>query len=349
MSTNASTPRRLLLTGPLKARLDVRALVVCGVLVILCLGLVLLSLMLGERYIGPDEVFQALNGGGSRALRLFVVTWRLPRAVAAVVVGALLGASGAIFQTVTRNPLGSPDVIGFTTGAHTGGLIAILLFSSSYAAVTGGALAGGLATAALVLLLARRGSTQGFRLIIVGIALTAMLASIDTYLILTADLDLAVLASTWAAGSLNGVAWGYAGPSLVLGLLLLACAVPLARPLAQLDLGDDSAKAIGARPETTRLLAVFLGVAMVAVATTVAGPIAFVALAAPQVGRRLTRSAGTPMAPAACTGAVLLLAADLVVQHGLGSRQLPVGVLTVSIGGLYLLYLIVHENRKGTL
>lgn len=345
------TPRHLQvrLGRRLSARLAVRTLVVCAVLLGAALVLLLAALVLGERVVPPGDVLDALTGRASRVIELFIVTWRLPRALAALVVGALLGASGAIFQTLTRNPLGSPDIIGFTTGAHTGGLVMILLVSSSYVAVTSGAVIGGLLTALVVLVLARRGRTQGFRLIIVGIAITSMLASIDTWLILTADLDLAILASTWGVGSLNGVAWAYAGPSLALGALALLAAVPLARPLAQLDLGDDSAQSLGARPESTRLFAILIGVVMVAIATAVAGPVAFIALAAPQIGRRLAASQGTPMAPAACTGAVLLLGADLIAQHAIPATMLPVGVVTVSIGGLYLLSLIVQENRKGTL
>ena len=348
MSALDRAPREWVLRGPVSARIPVRAVIVALVLMALCLSMLAVALMVGDRFIPLHDVIEALRGQSKRIIHLYVVTWRLPRATSAIVVGALLGASGAIFQTITRNPLGSPDIIGFTTGAHTGGLIAILLIGTSYITVTAGAVIGGLATAVVILLFARRGNTQGFRLIIVGIAITSMLASIDTWLILTADLDLSVIAATWGAGSLNGVAWEFASPALLLGVLALILAIPLGRPLAQLDLGDDAAQALGARPEATRLLAIGVGVLQVAIATSLAGPIAFIALAAPQIGRRLARSQGTPMLPAALTGACLLLGADLVAQHVL-PVSLPVGVVTVSIGGLYLLYLIVLENRKGSL
>lgn len=335
--------------GRLSTPLRPRILLTCALLLLACVALTGLALMLGERTVTPAEVVAALRGEASRFVTLTVVEWRLPRALAAIAVGLLLGAAGAIFQTLTRNPLGSPDIIGFTTGAHTGGLIVILLFGSSYLAVTGGALAGGLLTAVVVLLLARRGSIQGFRLIIVGVALTSMLASIDTWLILTADLDASLVAATWGVGSLNGAAWPYVAPSIAACLLALALAVPLSRPLSQLDLGDDCAQVTGARPERTKLAALALGVLMVAIATSVAGPVAFVALAAPQIGRRLARAQGTPLAPAACTGALLLLLADVLAQHVVPGPGVPVGVVTVSLGGVYLLFLIVSENRKGTL
>ncbi|GAA1489660.1 iron chelate uptake ABC transporter family permease subunit [Brachybacterium sacelli] len=327
-----------------------RTATVCAVLFLLALILLGAALVLGDVLIAPADVLAALTGGADRLVTLYVMEWRLPRALAALAVGALLGAAGAIFQTLTRNPLGSPDIIGFTTGAQTGGLLVILVLgTASYPALTAGSVLGGLASAAVVMGLAHRGGISGFRLIIVGIALTAMLASVDTYLVLTAELDLAIVASTWGVGSLNGVAWPYVGPTLAVAVVLLAALIPLSRPLAQLDLGEDTARAIGARPQATQLIAIVLGVLLVAVAVAVAGPVAFIALAAPQIGRRLTASQGTPMLPAACTGAVLLLGADLVAQHTLPGRSLPVGLMTVSLGGLYLLYLIVRENRRGAL
>ena len=273
----------------------------------------------------------------------------LPRALAAVVFGAMLGASGAIFQTITRNPLGSPDVIGFTTGAHTGGLVAILLVGGGWFATVAGALLGGLATALVVVLLTLRGGVSGFRLIVVGIGLTAMLASFDTWLLLTADLDLAVIAATWGAGSLNGVDWAHVGPALVLGLVVLAASALVTRPLAQLDLGDDQAASLGARPDRTRLLGVVVGVALAALPVAVAGPIAFIALSAPQIGRRLAGSAGTPLVPAMLTGALLLAGADYAAQHLLGGLRPPVGLVTVVLGGAYLAWLVVRQNQKGSL
>lgn len=352
-SATTATPGRdaryLHLGGPIPLRMHRRALATCLVMAVVSVVLVCVALMLGEQNFTPAEVANILAGNGSRTENLFVLTWRLPRALAAIVVGALLGASGALFQTLTRNPLGSPDIIGFTTGAQTGGLLAILLVGSSFFHVTVGAMLGGFATAAVVMTLARRGAVQGFRLIIVGIAITAMLTSIDTWLILTADLDIAMIAAVWGVGSLNGTAWAYATPALIGGAVALLATSLLGRSVAQLDLGDDNAKALGARPDRTRVLAILVGVLLVALATTLAGPVAFVALAAPQIGRRIAGAHGTPLAPAAFTGAALMLLADLLAQHALPGTALPVGLVTVILGGAYLLHLIASEARKGSL
>lgn len=345
MTTSALAVR----VGPLSVRIPRRFLIATIALVLLSLGITLVALMAGERWYSPPQVWQSLLGEGTRTAQLFIVEWRLPRALAAVVFGACLGAAGAIFQTITRNPLGSPDIIGFTTGAHTGGILVILFMTSSYAAVFAGALVGGLVTAIVIYLLAYRSGVQGFRLIIVGIGITAMLASLDTYLMLISASDIAMIAATWGAGSLNAVAWEHLTWALLAGVIALLLPLLIARPLAQLPLGDERCAALGATPERTRLLALLVGVVLVAIPTASAGPIAFIALAAPQIGRRLAGSAGTPILPAMVTGACLLGVADVIAQHlTLGLRP-PVGVVTVSVGGAYLIWLILRENRRGVL
>ncbi|MBU2663652.1 iron chelate uptake ABC transporter family permease subunit [Actinoplanes bogorensis] len=330
--------------GPVSLRLDVRSLAVCAVLAALSLSVALVALASGDFRLSVSEVVSAVLDRQSFA-HTIVVDWRMPRVLAALVFGAALGVSGAIFQSLTRNPLASPDIIGFSTGAYTGALLVMVLAGGSYLRVAGGALAGGLATAALVYLLAYRRGVQGFRLIIVGIAVAATLNSFNTWLMLTADLEVAMAAATWGIGSLNDTGWAQAGlGGVVIGVLLLV-AVPLARPLRQLELGDDAARARGVAVEPARLALVALGVALTAAVSAAAGPIVFVALAAGQISRRLTRTAGVALAPAAFLGALMLCACDYVAQHVLPT-PLPVGVVTVVLGGGYLIWLLIHESRR---
>jgi iron complex transport system permease protein len=326
-------------------RWRLRALVVCALLAALTAAVTAWALASGSFPLTLVEVWRALVDPDAGFARIVVVEWRLPRALAAVVFGAALGVAGAVFQSLTRNPLASPDVIGFTTGSYTGALIVIVLVGGSYLQVAGGALVGGIVTAAVVYLLAWRHGIQGFRLIIVGIAISAVLGSFNTWLLLTAELEVALSAAVWGAGSLddaNREQVVLAGTCVALLLALLAVVAP---GLRQLELGDDAARATGTRAEPVRLAAVGLGVALTATVTAAAGPIAFVALAAPQIGRRLTRTPGVPLVAAACTGALLLAAADLIAQHLL-PVALPVGVVTVVIGGGYLVRLMVHEVRR---
>ncbi len=326
-------------------RLDTRTVWVSIILAGVCLVLAVLGLTVGELPLTISEVWQAITGATADFTSTVVVEWRLPRVLAAIVFGAALGASGAVFQSLTRNPLASPDILGFSAGAYTGALLVIVVPGGGYLAVAAGALAGGLAAAAVVSLLAFRGGMQGFRLIVVGIAVSAMLSSVNTWLTLTADLETALVAAVWGAGSLNGMTWQQAGTGSALVAILLAITLLLSRPLRQLELGDDAAQALGVRVERTRLLLMLVSVGLIAVVTAAAGPIAFVALAAPQIARRVTRSPGVSVPASALMGAALLAASDFAALNAF-PVMLPVGTVTVVFGGAYLLWLLVHEARK---
>lgn len=325
-------------------RVDVRTLVVCGLVGAATVAVALVALATGDFHLSVPEVVAAVFTGDGFA-HTVVVEWRMPRVLAAVVFGAALGVSGAIFQSLTRNPLASPDIIGFTTGSYTGGLLVIIAVGGSYAQVAAGSVAGGLVTAAAVYLLAFTRGVQGFRLIVVGIAVSAMLTSVNTYLLLVSEHDVALSATVWGIGSLNATTWHQVALASAAAAVLAVCAGALARPLRKLELGDDAARALGVRVEPTRLALVVVGVALTATVTAAAGPIAFVALAAPQIGLRLARTAGVALLPAAFVGAFLLCAADFTAQHLLPTA-LPVGIVTVVVGGVYLVWLLVREARR---
>lgn len=332
-------------TGSFSARLDVRTGLVCGALALAGILVALVSLGVGDFALSLPDVLTALVGRGSPAAQMVVVEWRLPRVLLALLLGAALGVSGAIFQSLTRNPLGSPDIIGFNTGAYTGALVVILLAGGGYYLTALGALCGGIATAALVYLFAFRGGAHGFRLIIVGIAVSAVLASVNSWLIIKAELDDAIVAAVWGAGSLNGTSFEQALPVAGLLAVLLPVVVLLAPRLRTLELGDDAAAALGLGPERTRLVFILLGVALTALVTAAAGPIAFVSLAAPQLARFVTRSASVAIVPSALMGAVLLAGSDLLAQRLFAPTQLPVGIVTVCVGGCYLVWLLARNTR----
>ncbi len=328
-------------------RIGRRSTAVTLIALLLCIVIAVLSLAWGEVTVPLSDVVAALFGGGDRRARLVVLDWRMPRVLLALLLGACLGVSGAIFQSLTRNPLGSPDIIGFSTGAYTGALLTIVLTGGSYLLSAAGSLLGGILTAAAVYLLAYRRGVQGFRLIIVGIGVSATLASVNTLLIVRADLDVAMRAAVWGAGSLSGARMEQLIPVSLLCAILLPVALAGGPALRQLELGDDAARATGIAAERVRLLLMLIGVALTALATAAVGPIAFVALVAPQIARRLTRSSGPAMAASAAIGALLLIASDLAAQRLFAPTPLPVGIMTVSIGGGYFVWLLVHEARKG--
>ena len=326
-------------------RLEWRSVIVCAVLALAAACLAVLALMTGSYQLSPGQVVSALAGGETGLVHDIVVEWRLPRVAAALVFGAALGASGAVFQSMLRNPLADPGVIGFSQGSYTGALIVILLINGTYTQLVGGALLGGMATAVLVYVLAYRRGVKGFRLIIVGIGVSAMLGSLNTWLILKADLKEAMAAAAWGAGSLNGVSWNQVaiGGAGIAVLLLLAAM--LSRPMRQLELGDDAAASQGVRVSPVRLGLVVAGVALTATVTAASGPIAFISLVSPQIARRLARTAGITLAPAAFVGALLCLAADYIAQH-VAPTPLPVGIITVMLGGGYLGWLLFTEARR---
>ncbi|WP_337061821.1 FecCD family ABC transporter permease [Kineococcus sp. G2] len=338
---------RTLRAGALSARVEGRSLAVCAALVVVAAAVSAVSLTTGDYPIGVPDVLRTLAGRGEGADEFIVLGLRLPRLVTGLLVGVALGVAGAVFQLVTRNPLGSPDVIGFTHGAVTGALVVMLLLGGSGAAVSGGAVAGGFASAVLVYLLSRSGGLQGYRLILVGIGLTAALQAVNNYLLTRAEVEQAQAAQVWITGSLNGRTWEQAVPLGVGLALLLPVLLGLSRPLGMLDLGDDAARALGVRVDAVHLVVLALAVTITALAATAAGPVSFVALAAPQVARRLTGTVGPGLVAAGLTGALLVVLSDFAAQRVFAPTQLPVGVVTGAVGGLYLALLLLGQWRRG--
>lgn len=334
-----------LFNGALSWRLHKRSLMVMAVVGLCLLLLALLSLTSGTYPVAIPDLLLSLQGQGEEMVRMIVMEWRLPRILLSLLLGSALGMSGAIFQSLTRNPLGSPDIIGFAAGSYTGALVVILLLSGGYYQIALGALIGGVVTALVVYLLSMRHSLGGFRLIITGIGISAMLSAFNSWMIKAADLNVAMAAAVWGAGSLNGLGFEQLVPVTIIMLILVPLLCLSSRAMKQLELGDDIARSSGISTGSTRLSLMVLGVALTAVVTATAGPIAFIALAAPQIAQRLTRSAGVALLPSALTGALLLLSADWAAQHAF-STQLPVGIMTVSIGGLYFIWLLIREGRK---
>ncbi|MBE3638563.1 FecCD family ABC transporter permease [Mangrovicoccus algicola] len=338
---------RVLRLGPVSLLLRPRVVAVSAVLLVMAAALGLVLLATGTLRFDLSEVMAGLMGGsGDPRLDRVIRGIRLPRVLTAALVGAALGLSGAVFQSITRNPLGSPDVIGFTTGAATGAIVQIILFDAGAAGTAAAAAGLGMLTALCVFLLARRGqSSGGDRLVLVGIGVGAVLSGLNTLLLVMGDLDQAMAAQVWLAGSLAARSWAHVGPA-ALGLVLLApVALIHARRLDMMEMGDDMARQVGVEVERVRLVMVVAAVGLTSVATAAAGPVTFVALAAPHLSRRLTGAPGPVLLPAALMGAVLVLAADLGSLQLRGTVSVPIGVMTGLLGGLYLLWLVAGRRR----
>jgi len=333
--------------GPFSLLWRPRTALVCAALTGIGLLLAIILLGTGTLAFTPAEVVGALFGGGEDPMAERVV-WglRLPRVVTAACVGAALGMAGATFQSISRNPLGSPDIIGFTTGAATGAIVQIILLGAGPFAVSLAAVLSGIGTAVLVFLLALKGRvTGGYRLVLVGIGVGATLAGVNTVLLVASDLDRSVSAQLWLAGSLTARSWSHAVPAALSLVLIVPIALLYARRLALLEMGDDAASQLGVAVERTRLAMVMTAVGLTAMATAATGPIAFIALAGPQLARRLCRSPDVPLVSGAAMGAVLLLAADLVSQRFPSGLNLPIGLTTGLLGGIYLLWRLTRDEK----
>ncbi|MGC4853186.1 FecCD family ABC transporter permease [Micromonospora sp. DT4] len=335
--------------GGLSVRFRPRALAVGLGAALLAAVLSLVAMGSGDYPMGPADVLRTLTGGGSPAEQFIVTELRLPRLVAALLVGAALALGGTLFQSLVRNPLGSPDTLGFTQGASTGALVVVVLGGGSLA-LAGAAVVGGLATGLLIYALAWRRGVHGYRLVLVGIGVAAILTGVNGYLLTRAPLMDAARAVLWLTGSLDGRGWANAGPLLaVTAVLTPLVLVGCAPALRMMELGDDTASALGVPVRGMRLALLAAAVLLVSFAAAAAGPVSFVALVAPHVAKRLTRAPGPNMLPSMGVGAALLVGADLVAQRAFTGHQLPVGVVTGVLGGGYLVWLLAVERRAGRL
>jgi len=333
--------------GGWSVRVDRRAVLVCGVLLLVALGVSVVLIGTGDYQIAPMDVLRTLFGNGDAGQEFIVQQLRLPRVIVALLVGGALGMAGAAFQTVSRNPLGSPDVVGFGQGSAAGALIVIVVLKGSAYEVSVGAIIGGLLTGLAVYLLAWKRGVHGYRLVLVGIGASSVLAAVNSYLLVKADFVDAARAVVWITGSLDGRDWDQVWPLLSTCAVLMPVLLAQGRALRITEMGDDAAQALGVRVERSRLIVVLAAVLLTSAATAAAGPVSFIALTAPQLARRLTRSPGVSLVPSALMGAALLVAADLAAQRAFTSGQVPVGVATGVVGGGYLLWLLVSERKAG--
>ncbi|MFU0442174.1 FecCD family ABC transporter permease [Streptomyces sp. BG2AG] len=337
-SVAAATRRRV--------RSALRRRTVILVLAVLVVAAFAVTLMAGRTFYPPGDVWRVILGEQVPGASFTVGRLRLPRAVLAVVAGFSFGLAGVTFQTMLRNPLASPDIIGISSGASAAAAIAIVTLSLGEVQVSVLAIAAGLGVALLVYALAFRGGVVGTRLILIGIGISAMLDSITSYtLSQAAEWDLQE-AMRWLTGSLNGTTRDQVLPALAAAAVLTPLLLGQSRNLSAMQLGDDTASALGVRVERTRITVIVAAVGLIAFATAAAGPIAFVAFLSGPIAARIVGAGGSLLVPAGLVGALLVLVADFTGQFAFGERY-PVGVVTGVLGAPYLVYLIIRTNRAG--
>jgi len=355
-STTLSAPLRL---GAASWLVPLRAVGATSVgFGVLCV-LAVLDLALGDFEIPVADVLRTLAGGGDAGQQFIVMELRLPQTLVAVLVGAALGLAGALTQTFARNPLASPDILGVTEGAAVGAVAAIVMSGASGygGGLVSGSLAsmgvpvaaflGGLLTATVLYVLSWRRGIDDRRLILIGIGLSASLAAVTSWLLVRARIEDAASAQVWLNGSLNARGWEHATPLMWTLAVLVPVSLLLVRHLNALQLGDDAARALGVRLQTTQLLVLVAAVGLASVAVAAVGPLAFVAFVVPQIALRLTGGSRPPMLASMVFGGCLVVGADLVTRVLL-PFAIPAGLVTSAIGAPYLIWLLVRTNRKAS-
>lgn len=336
------------LTRPMvSARIRPRLLVVGIALGVLTFLLCCVGMTIGDVPLGFRDVVSALFGGGDSGTAYIVGELRLPRALTGLLAGLAFGAAGAVFQTITRNPLASPDMIGINAGAATAVVAGIAFGFGDGLGTTTLGLFGGLLTALLVYGLSWRRGTTGYRILLVGIGVYAMCTSLTDYLLSKAQITEAQASIGWMVGNLANRGWEHVVPLFVALVVLLPVVLGMSRWMGTLQLGDEVAAGLGTPVQPVRLGLLLAGAGLVAFATASAGPISFVALTAPQIAQRLARVWSPPITVSALGGAVLVLGSDIVARL-ITTSGLPVGIVTGALGAPVLLWLLVRANRSGS-
>lgn len=335
--------------GSFSVRLDTRTVVVCSVLAGLVVAVGLWSISVGDFPIPISDVVATILGNPTDDSEFIVGTLRLPRVLVGAGVGAAFGMSGAIFQSLVRNPLGSPDIIGFTAGSSLGAVTMIVYVDATALQVSIGAVLGGLAAALAVYLLSWKRGVQAYRLVLVGIGAGFAIAAAIDYMLTRAEINDVQRAAVWLTGSLNARSWDEVRIVAAALVVLAPLAILMQRTLDRLDLGDDTAAGLGVRVGPAKLALVVVGVLLASLGVAAAGPVAFVAFVSGPIARRLVDSPRACIVPAAFVGALVTVVADLTARRVLAPTELPVGIMTAIIGAPYLLWLLTRQARTGAL
>lgn len=336
----------LLSVADVRARVARRRATVVLAVVGAVLVVSLVTLSVGDYAIAPADLWRTLTGGGSRLESYVVFQVRAPRLVMALLVGACLGIAGALLQSLLRNPLASPDLLGISGGSGVAAVFTLLILGITGPVLALAAFAGGIIVAAFLLFAGHRRSDGGYRLILAGVGVGFLAMSLTSYLMLRAKVELAQDALVWLTGSLSATPWWNVLTVLVVAVAALPAVYACARWLPLTQMGASSAASLGVRTDTVRIVAVGTAVLLTAVTCAFVGPISFIALCAPAIARPLLGHGAIGIGTSAAVGAALLTSADLVAQFAIPGHSVPVGVVTGALGAVFLLWLLATSKGR---
>lgn len=327
-----------------RKRVARRTSIVLTAVILVWFGLFAARVLLGDFTITIPDFFRIAFGGAQIPPATFILMEsKLPAAVAGTLAGLAFGASGAAFQTMLRNPLASPDVLGVTLGSSAAAVFALVVLGWSGLSMSLAALIGGMVVAAAINLLAGRDSAATYRMILIGIGVSAGLSSFIQWMLQRTSIYQAQDAMVWLTGSLAVIPWDGVARLAITVVVLLPLLVASLNGLRLLELGDDTALALGLNASRLRLTVSVLVVILCAMATSVTGPIAFIGLLSGPIARRLC--GGRPnILVAAFVGAATVVGADYIGTYLIPNTNLPVGVITGIAGAPVLIFLLLKSR-----
>ncbi|KAA6215335.1 Fe(3+)-hydroxamate ABC transporter permease FhuB [Streptomyces albofaciens JCM 4342] len=330
--------------GPLSFLVARRATLAALLLAALLLLAVVLSAYAGQSEMGVARTFQAIFGQGDRFDVLLVQKFRLGRIVAGLAAGAALGLAGCLTQTLARNRLATPELLGVNDGATAAVLLSVTLSATgTFGAWWAGPL-GALAAVVVVTLVSGGLGQRGYRVLVVGLAMSALASAATQVALSRRSLNSASSLYVWTSGSLNGRSYAVAVPVLIGLAVLVPLSLAVARHLGVLRFVDATASSLGAAPARTRAVCLLLAVALAGLAVGICGPVGFVALASPVIASRLAGPLRVPLVGTMLTGALLVVAADTVGRIVFAGTEVPVGVVTTVLGGPFLLWVLLGRS-----
>ncbi len=330
---------------PCSLLIDRRAFGAALVLLMALLMASLAYLAMGSNPLAPQAVLPALVGRGDIMAVFLVQELRLPRLAAACLTGAAFGVAGCLMQTLARNRLATPGIIGIDNGATAFAVASVIGLGVSLAPPAM-ALVGASTAAALTFGLAAGGGTRGYRFIVAGIGVGAVFGAITQLLMAKVHIDTANAAYPWTVGSLNARPAG-AVTLLAVGLPLgLGAALWLTRALSLMRFSDAVASGLGLRVSQRRWQVLVVSVWLTGLAVAVAGPVGLIGLIGPEIARSLSSPRGVPVVASALAGALVMVLADLAGRVLLAPIEIPVGIVTAVVGGPWLLWILLRPASR---
>nr|WP_295732858.1 iron chelate uptake ABC transporter family permease subunit [uncultured Intestinibacter sp.] len=323
-----------------------RAIIANVSLIAIVLCICIMMLLYGNTNYSLDVVIRVLRGENIQGATFAIATLRLPRMLSGLLVGIAFGIAGNTFQTMLRNSLASPDIIGVTSGSSVAAVFCILVLGLSGPAVSIISVISGLLVSMLIYLLSKDISFSGSRLILIGIGIQAMLQAAISFLLLKASQYDVPGAMRWLSGSLNGMTMKGIPTLFIVVMVFGIISLLFTKYLQVLELGDEFATTLGIRLNLVRIILILSAVFLIAFATSTTGPIAFVAFLAGPIASKIVGRGSSNVLASGLVGALLVLSSDMIGQYVFSTR-FPVGVITGILGAPYMLFLLICINRRG--